>query len=79
MDGEMIKTIIADMNARSVGITVRMKKKEGKKAYDHPLGYNTVRRILSNRKYIGEYQFKDIVIEDGVPAIISKEIFEKAA
>ena len=38
VDGEMIKSIIADMNARGVGITVRMKKKAGKKAYDRPLG-----------------------------------------
>ena len=76
-DGEMIKTIIDDMNARGVGITVRMKKKAGKKAYDKPLGYNNVRRMLSNRKYIGEYRFKDIVIEDAIPAIIDKDLFEK--
>ena len=76
-DGEMIKTIIDDMNARGVGITVRMKKKAGKKAYDKLLGYNNVRRMLSNRKYIGEYRFKDIVIEDAIPAIIDKDLFEK--
>lgn len=76
-DGEMIKTIIDDMNARGVGITVRMKKKAGKKAYEKPLGYNNVRRMLSNRKYIGEYRFKDIVIEDTIPAIIDKDLFEK--
>ena len=76
-DGEMIKAIIDDMNARGVGITVRMKKKAGKKAYEKPLGYNNVRRMLSNRKYIGEYRFKDIVIEDAIPAIIDKDLFEK--
>ena len=76
-DGEMIKTIIDDMNARGVGITVRMKKKAGKKAYNKPLGYNNVRRMLSNRKYIGEYRFKDIVIEGAIPAIIDKDLFEK--
>ena len=76
-DGEMIKAIIDDMNARGVGITVRMKKKAGKKAYEKPLGYNNVRRMLSNRKYIGEYRFKDIVIEDAIPAIIDKGLFEK--
>ena len=27
---------------------------------------------------IGEYKFKDIVIENGVPAIIDKDLFEKA-
>ena len=76
-DGEMIKMIIDDMNARGVGITVRMKKKAGKKAYEKPLGYNNVRRMLSNRKYIGEYRFKDIVIENAIPAIIDKDLFEK--
>lgn len=76
-DGEMIKDIIEDMNARGVGILVKMKKKSGKKAYIRPLGYNNVRRMLSNRKYIGEYKFKDIVVENGIPAIISKDLFDK--
>lgn len=76
-DGEMIKDIIKDINARGVGILVKMKKKAGKKAYVRPLGYNNVRRILSNRKYIGEYKFKDIVVENGIPAIIDKDLFEK--
>ena len=76
-DGEMIKDIIADMNARGVGILVKMKKKSGKKSYVRPLGYNNVRRILSNRKYIGEYKFKDIVVENGIPAIIDKALFDK--
>lgn len=77
-DGEAIKSIIADMNARGVGITVRMKKKSGRKAYEHSLGYNNVRRILTNRKYIGEYRFKDVVIENAIPPIVDKELFEKA-
>lgn len=76
-DGEMIKTIIADMNARGVGMTVRMKKKPGKKPYTKPLGYNNVRRMLSNRKYIGEYRFKDIILEGAIPVIIDKDLFEK--
>ena len=76
-DGEMIKDIITDMNARGVGILVKMKKKSGKKSYVRPLGYNNVRRILSNRKYIGEYKFKDIVVENGIPAIIDKALFDK--
>ncbi len=48
------------------------------KAYERPLSYNTVRRILSNRKYIGEYKCKDIVIPNGVPSIIEQELFDKA-
>lgn len=77
-DGEMIKTIIADMNARGIGITVRVKKSRGdKKPYERSLNYNVVRRILSNRKYIGEYKFKDTVVLNGVPAIIDQDIFDK--
>ncbi len=64
------------MNARGVGMTVRMKKKPGKKPYTKPLGYNNVRRMLSNRN-IGEYRFKDIVLEGAIPAIIDKDLFEK--
>ena len=76
-DGEMVKTIIDDMNARGVGMTVRMTKKPGKKPYVKPLGYNSVRRMLSNRKYIGEYRYKDIVIPDAIPAILDKDLFDK--
>lgn len=76
-DGEKIKTIIDDMNARGVGIDVRMVKRPGRKPYTKPLAYNSVRHMLSNRKYIGEYRFKDIVIPDAIPAIIEKDLFDK--
>lgn len=33
-------------------------------------------RILTNKKYIGIYTCKDVVIEGGVPAIVDKELFE---
>ena len=65
------------MNARGVGLTVRMKKKPSKMPYTKPLGYNNVRRMLSNHKYIGEYRFKDIVLEGAIPVIIDKDLFEK--
>ena len=77
-DGEMIKDIIKDLNARGASITVKMKKaRDGKKCYERPLTYNTTRRILSNRKYIGEYRFRDIVVPNGVPAIVEQELFDK--
>lgn len=38
---------------------------------------NSLRSILRNDKYTGIYRFKDVVIEGGMPAIISKELFEK--
>ena len=77
-DGEMVKDIIKDLNARGASITVKIKKPcDGKKSYERPLTYNTTRRILSNRKYIGEYRFRDIVVPNGVPAIVEQELFDK--
>src|SRR5699024_5709477 len=32
--------------------------------------------IFTNRKYIGEYRYQDVVIPGGVPAIIPEELFE---
>ena len=42
-----------------------------------PLSLNTVTTMLHNRKYIGEYHFKDIVVPDGMPAIVEKDLFER--
>lgn len=36
---------------------------------------NSINRIISNEKYIGVYEAAGVKVEDGVPAIISKEIF----
>lgn len=48
-----------------------------KTAYNKPFNKNSFARILINRKYIGVYKYKDIEIEDGMPAIVSKSLFEK--
>lgn len=32
--------------------------------------------MFRNKRYIGVYTYKDIEVEDGVPAIIDKELFE---
>lgn len=37
--------------------------------------YNAVFRILTNRKYIGEYKFGDIVLPNAMPAIIDEDTF----
>lgn len=43
----------------------------------YEMNYNAIFRMLTNRKYIGEYKFGDIVLPDAIPAIVSTEIFEK--
>ena len=38
---------------------------------------NSLRTILSNRKYIGEYNYMDIMIKDAIPPIIENKLFEE--
>lgn len=40
---------------------------------------NSFRSMFKNEKYIGVYKYKDIRIEGGVPAIITKELFDRVA
>ena len=40
------------------------------------LDVDSVARMLHNRKYIGEYKFKDVITPGGIPAIVDKELFE---
>ena len=42
-----------------------------------PLTYNSIQHMLKNRRYIGEYQYRDILIPDGIPAIIPKKLFDR--
>ncbi len=41
------------------------------------ISINSVTRMLHNRKYIGEYSYRDTVIPGGIPAIVPKELFDK--
>jgi DNA invertase Pin-like site-specific DNA recombinase len=38
---------------------------------------NSLRRILQNEKYVGVYEYEDIRVEGGIPAIIDRELFGK--
>lgn len=42
-----------------------------------PLNYNSVEYMLKNRRYIGEYKYREIVIPDGIPAIVPKDLFDR--
>ena len=43
----------------------------------HSHTVNSVANILKNRRYIGEYSYRDIVIPNGIPAIISQDLFDR--
>ena len=49
-----------------------VKNKKGK-----PLTFNSLHVMLHNRKYIGEFQFGDVIVPDGVPAIVPNELFDR--
>lgn len=64
--GERICEITESLNNRGI------KTHKGKK-----FTIGGVSLILKNRKYIGEYKYGDVVIPDGIPVIIEKDIFER--
>ena len=39
--------------------------------------YNSVQKLLMNKRYIGENHFKDIVMPDSIPAIVDKDLFKE--
>lgn len=41
------------------------------------ISLNTVTRMLHNRRYIGEYQYRDVVVPNGIPAIAPAKLFEQ--
>ena len=66
--GEAIKPIIDDLNARG------LKTSKGAK-----FGNNSIHSILTNRMYMGEYHFGEIIIPNGIPAMVSEELFNRVA
>lgn len=65
-EGKTMKEIAEELNGKGIRTT------KGKKVSD-----NVVSRMLHNRKYIGEYRYKDIVHPNGIPAIVPQELFDK--
>ena len=63
--GEKIRDIVAFLNEQG------FKTRNGTE-----FKANSLHRILSNKKYMGVYIFADHEVEDGMPAIVSKEQFE---
>lgn len=64
--GEPFVNIAASINQRGI-----------KTSKGGEWGRNSFHRLLKNEKYIGVYEFGNIRVEDGIPPIISKELFYK--
>ena len=41
------------------------------------VSWAAVQHMLSNRRYIGEYSFRDIVVPNGIPAIVPQDLFDR--
>lgn len=64
--GDVIKDIVDSLNSRG------LKSTKGAN-----FNKSSLHTMLKNRKYIGEYKYKDIIVPNGIPPIISEELFEK--
>lgn len=38
--------------------------------------FNTIQHMLSNRRYIGELKYRDVVIADAIPPIVTAQLFD---
>lgn len=65
-DGELQSSIADDLNAR------RILTAAGK-----PWGKGSFHTMLGNVRYIGTYVYGEISIENGIPAIIDRDLFER--
>ena len=50
-----------------------------KTSYGNEFNKNSLHRILTNRRYIGYYTYKGTETKDGIPRIVSDELFKKVA
>ena len=65
-NGEPAEKIAASLNER--GLRTRTGK---------PFVKNSFFQIFRNRRYIGEYRYKDIVTPGGIPAIVDEDLFDR--
>ncbi|MCH5316246.1 MAG: recombinase family protein [Eubacterium sp.] len=65
-DGEKMSIIAKDLTARGI-----------KSRYGHRITLNIIHYMLKNRRYLGEYRFRDIVHHNAFPAIVSEDLFER--
>ena len=65
-DGATIAEIVRWLNKKGI------KPQRGKE-----MSIDSVKRLLKNRRYIGEYKYRDTVVPGGVPAIVGVDLFER--
>ena len=64
--GTSMQTLVNMLNERNI------KSSRGGK-----ITLNIVNHILKNRRYIGEYSYRDVIQPDAIPAIVPQELFDR--
>ena len=64
--GETISSIMNWLNEQGL-INTRGQK----------MTFNSVGHMLHNRRYIGEFKYRDVIVPDGIPAIVPQDLFDR--
>jgi DNA invertase Pin-like site-specific DNA recombinase len=80
VESQVVKRIFSEYcSGMSIAeICDRLNQEGIKNAIGHPWGKSSMKIMLGSEKYIGVYKFKDLRFEDGMPAIISQDVFAAA-
>ena len=65
-EGASMTEIAQEMNAKGL-----------RSAFGGKIGVDMVARMLKNRRYIGEFKYRNIIHPHGIPAIIPDELFDR--
>ncbi|MCL2475450.1 MAG: recombinase family protein, partial [Chloroflexi bacterium] len=68
---------MAASGSKGSHILAEMKSRGIRNQNNKPLSLNTILRILRSPKYKGTYKYKDVVVEDGMPAIVDQKLFDE--
>lgn len=74
---QLIFSLYADGNKSMKDIIEILNKKGHLTASKKPFSQNSLRSILRNEKYIGIYKYDDIILDDAIEPIVSRETFYK--
>ncbi len=63
--------------ATIIEIVHMLKEKGIKPQRGKEMGVDNIKRLLKNRRYIGEYKYRDTVVPNGIPALIDEDLFNR--
>ncbi len=66
-----------DEGATMTAIRDWLNEQDVKNTRGQKITYNCVQHLLNNRRYIGEYSYRDIVVLGGIPVIIPQDPFDR--